>query len=498
MNRTVGENIAELRQNRNLSIEELANLLRMDPSYLEQIEREAIEPAVSELMRIANALGTDVSSLIYGKKFLEKKAIPTRPAERVKVERRSDFIYESLAPHYSGKHMEPFLVEVEPHDPRHPLFTRHSGEEFHFVISGRLKIIVGRDKFTLKKGDSIYFDSSLSHALYALGKPVKLLSVLFNSESMLHLTNGKYMRDIIHAARHSGDKNMAVICPEKGEMEAVNKAIEEGVIKKAYLIGNITDLADAVLPFKRNYEFVPVNETESRYLEKAMEAGTDLIKSNKCHMIMKGLINTAFFMKGVLNRQKGIACGRRLSLISIFELPGINRLIFLTDPAINPALLVDNDINSSLDIINNAIDAARAFGVVHPRVALLEANENPSDKLPASMTEKQLAGLTWNDATVFGPLSYDLALYEESAQKKGLSGHPVAGKADILVVPYISAGNFLYKAWVMTMNAEVASIVAGAAAPLIITSRSDSMATKFLTICACAVYGEYLKIHRER
>ena len=85
------------------------------------------------------------------------------------------------------------------------------------------------------------------------------------------------------------------------------------------------------------------------------------------------------------------------------------------------------------------------------------------------------------------------ALYEESAKKKGLSPSPVTGKADVLVVPYISAGNFLYKAWAMTMDAEVANVVIGAQAPVILTSRSDSHMVKFLTICASAVYSQYLQ-----
>ena len=99
--------------------------------------------------------------------------------------------------------------------------------------------------------------------------------------------------------------------------------------------------------------------------------------------------------------------------------------------------------------------------------------------------------MKWEDAEVYGPLSYDLALYEESAQHKGITDNPVAGKADILIVPHISGGNFLYKAWAMTMSADVANVVLGAKVPLIITSRSDNDLTKFLTLCASAVYSAH-------
>lgn len=94
---------------------------------------------------------------------------------------------------------------------------------------------------------------------------------------------------------------------------------------------------------------------------------------------------------------------------------------------------------------------------------------------------------------MYGPLSYDLALYEESVKHKGLTDLPVAGRADIIIVPHLAGGNFLYKAWAMTMSADVANVVLGAKVPVIITSRSDSDMTKFLTICASAVYSKYLQ-----
>jgi phosphate butyryltransferase len=177
--------------------------------------------------------------------------------------------------------------------------------------------------------------------------------------------------------------------------------------------------------------------------------------------------------------------------VSIFELPRLNRLIFLTDPGINPALTMENDIETSRDIILNAIDVARSMGVHKPKVAILDANEVPSEKIPTSIFAKELSEMDWGDAEVYGPLSYDLALYEEAAKHKGLTDMPVAGKADILIVPHISGGNFLYKAWAMTMSADVANVVLGAKVPLIITSRSDNDMTKFLTICASAVYSSY-------
>jgi phosphate butyryltransferase len=171
----------------------------------------------------------------------------------------------------------------------------------------------------------------------------------------------------------------------------------------------------------------------------------------------------------------------------------VDRLIFLTDPAINPELFPHDEVAAGVDIIDNAVDVARGLGVDRPKVALLEANEVPSSKIPTTLLEKTLSEREWPFADVCGPLSYDLALYPDAVAKKGLTCNKVAGRADILVVPYISGGNFLYKSWVLTMGAEVANVVLGARAPIILTSRSDSDLTKFLTICASALYSQFLR-----
>lgn len=488
----IGENIKRCREKKNITLDELAARLHIEQSYLEQLENNQQEPLVSELLKLAQALDTDIAALIYGQEFGEKRALVTRAHERLTIHRRHDIKYESLAPSYTGRHMEPFLIEVEAPKNQAPSFSQHNGEEFHYVLSGKIKVLIGEEEHELADGDSIYFDSSLPHALFATKRPARVLTAIYDSAAMLHLTRGSYMRDLIHAAKHLGGKNIAVICPEDAELETINRGIEEGIIRQAYLIGDKKLLPANLLVYKQSYQFIEIDPQVENYSQLAAAMGTELVRNKECQLLMKGLVNTADFMKAVLHKETGITTDRRLSLISICELPNISRPILLTDPAINPALVTDNDIRTAIDIISNAIDTARLLGIAHPKVALLEANEKPSEKLPATLYEQELTSRSWEGATVFGPLSYDLALYEESAQKKGLSANPVAGKADILVVPYISAGNFLYKAWVMSMNAEVASVVAGAQVPLIITSRSDSPATKFMTLCASTVLSQQM------
>lgn len=488
-----GLHIKHIREAKEIDQKYLAHRVHLEPSFIEKIENQEVEPSASDLLKIANALGTDITALITGKEFHEKQAMVTRAEDRVRVDREWGFNYESLAPYYSGRHIEPFIVEVFPQDPENLEYTQHVGEEFHYVLEGSLKIIIDNKEHVLNPGDSIYFDSSLPHALFAVKDSTKLVSAIYNGESMLQLTKSKHIRDLIQASKHLGGKNIAVVCPDNSVMEVVNKGIEEGVIAKAYLVGDSTIISNDFLRFPDHYEFINIDSSQETFYQDAAIKGIETVRNGWAQMLMKGKINTALFVKAVLNKETGITTGRRLSLVSIFGLPKIDRLIFLTDPGINPELVSGNDLQSSIDIINNAIDVAKSLGVVHPRVALLEANEMPSKRIPMSLYEKQLSEMEWKDADVYGPLSYDLALYEESVKQKGFGDNPVAGKADILVVPYISGGNFLYKAWAITMNVDVANIVLGAKVPIIITSRGDTNMTKFLTICACCVGSKYLE-----
>jgi len=486
-----GENIKRIREEKDISREALANEIGQDESYISEIEDDNFEAPVSVLLKIASVLGTDFSALVYGKEFQEKSVVVTDRNSRVRVERKKAFDYENLAPYYSGRHMEPFLIDVYPVKYDSELeYSTHEGEEFHYIMEGSVRFVIGEEEYTLHPGDSIYFDSSIPHALCSLPDKSRVLAAIYHANSMAHATRSQKMNELITAARHLGGMNVVIVIPNDTAVEAVNRAMEEQVIKEAFLVGDPDEFPTEYLQHKDRYKIVEIKKSDNYDVECAAR-GVELIREGQGHMIMKGRINTAIFMKAILNKQKGIGSGRRLSMVSIFELPKLNRLIFLTDPGINPALTIKNDIETSKDIILNGIDVAQSMGVHKPNVALLDANEVPSEKIPSSMYAKDLSLMEWENATVYGPLSYDLALYEEAARHKGITDLPVAGKADILIVPHLAGGNFLYKAWAMTMSADVANVVIGAKVPVIITSRSDNDMTKFLTMCASAVYSDY-------
>ncbi|HBA88308.1 MAG TPA: phosphate butyryltransferase [Geobacter sp.] len=491
----IGPNLKQVMEVKGVSAESVREALGWDSETLERVLSDRLSPGISELLRLATFLGVGIARLLNGSEQSEKRVMKTGKDERVGVDRKNLLHYESLAAAFAGRHLEPFVVDLYRREDE-PDVSRHTGEEFLFVLAGELQVTVDGEAYRLEAGDSFYFDSLLPHSLVSLSEESRLVAVLYRGESMLQLTKGHGMKSLIEAARLVKKRSLVLVCPDRNSLRAVNKGIEEGILDTVYLVGSpgrIRENCGSELLFETHYQFVEIGPDAKDPETEAARRGVALVASGEGGMLMKGAMNTAVLVKAALSKEEGIGTGRRLSNVSILELPGVERLIFLTDPAINPELFTHENADSGVDIIDNAVEVARALGVERPKVALLEANEVPSEKIPTTVLEHALAKRQWPLADVSGPLSYDLALYPDAVAKKGLVGNPVAGRADILVVPHISGGNFLYKSWVFTMGAEVANVVLGARAPIILTSRSDSDLTKFLTICAGALYSHYLE-----
>lgn len=301
------------------------------------------------------------------------------------------------------------------------------------------------------------------------------------------------MDTLVKRAKETGGAALALISPDNRTIKAVNQAMDQDIVTRAILVGNgqsMESLEHVSGPFRPRYDMIHAASPES-----ACKTAIGLVKENRAQMLMKGEINTAIFLKSVLDKKNGLPAGRRLSLVCIFEIPGLDRLVILTDPGINPHLFPENNPDSGLDIIQNALDVAHSIGIETPRVALIGANEVPSKALPSSILARNLSERAWKDAVLSGPLSYDIALYPAFARKKGMEDDPVAGRADILITPDIVSGNVAYKSWMTTIQGVVANVVPGAQVPLIISSRSDTDRSKFLTICSTVIFSRYIKGH---
>jgi phosphate butyryltransferase len=220
---------------------------------------------------------------------------------------------------------------------------------------------------------------------------------------------------------------------------------------------------------------------------EAAATAVGLVADGQADLVMKGYLHTDDFLRAVLNKEHGLRAGVLMSHVFVAELPGRERFLFVTDAAMNIA----PDLEQKAQILLNAVHLAHALGCDEPRVAALAAVELLNPAMPATVDATCLH--TMGERRQFsprclvdGPFALDNAVSKEAAAHKGIAG-PVAGAADVLLVPCIEAGNMLVKSLVYFAAARVAGVVLGAKCPIILTSRADSAEAKFLSI-ALGVY----------
>lgn len=289
----------------------------------------------------------------------------------------------------------------------------------------------------------------------------------------------KNFQDVLAAARKCPPKKIAVAMAHDREvLEAIQGAKTQG-LADAVLIGDIDQMqaiAQEIGMDLSQFELV-----EERDPLVAVRQATVFVRTQRADMVMKGKVGTADVLRAVLNKEAGLRTGRHLSHVAIFEAPGYDRLMFMTDGGINIA----PTLTQKVDIINNAVCVAQALGIALPKVAAIAGLELVNPDMPATIEAALLAKM--NDrgqitgCLVDGPLALDLALSREAADHKGVKSS-VAGGADILLVPNLETGNVLYKSLVFFGKAKIGSVVAGAAAPVVVTSRSDSHEAKLVSI----------------
>ena len=299
--------------------------------------------------------------------------------------------------------------------------------------------------------------------------------------------------DMSKFAKERGPKAVSVACcQDKEVLIAVENARKEHIVK-AILVGDIektSEIANELSIDLNNYELIDIKD-----LSEACLKSVELVSSGKAHMVMKGLVDTSIILKAVLNKEVGLRTGNILSHVAVFDIEGYDRLFFITDAAMNLA----PDVNGKKQIIENACSVARALDIEEPKVALICAKEKVNPKMKDTVEAKELEEMYLHgeikNCIVGGPFALDNAISEEAAKHKGMS-HPVAGKADILVVPDIEAGNVLYKSITYFAKCENAGLIVGAKAPIILTSRADSDKTKLNSIALGVLASTKNKLKR--
>ncbi len=298
----------------------------------------------------------------------------------------------------------------------------------------------------------------------------------------------KTFADLIARVNDCGMKTVSVaVAQDSAVLEAV-VAAKERKIANAILVGDekkIREIADSLKMDLSGFEIINVED-----MAEAAHTAVNLVHEGRADMYMKGLIDTKGFLKSVLDKEVGLRTGKPLSHVCVFEVEGIDRLLFLTDVAFIPYPTLEDKVH----IINNTLEITKACGIENPKIAPLAAVEVINPKMPATVEAGELTRMNKEGeitgCIVDGPLSLDLAIDPEAAKHKGATGRAIQGDADILLFPDIHAGNLVYKCLVHTAKVVNGNILTGTKAPVILTSRSDDFETKVNSIALGAVVAE--------
>ena len=278
-------------------------------------------------------------------------------------------------------------------------------------------------------------------------------------------------------------------CDESSLRGAV-EAAELGILQPI-LVGPRARIEAVAAQFQldiSSYEIV-----DAPHSHAAAEMAVQLVREGKAELLMKGSLHTDELMGAVVRTATGLRTERRISHAFIMDVPSLDRPIIVTDAAIN----IFPTLEDKVHIVQNAIDLVRALGLDQPKVAILSAMETVNPKVPSTVEAAALCKMAERGqitgGILDGPLALDNAINLAAARIKKIDS-PVAGLADILVVPDLEAGNMLAKSLTFLAEADAAGIVLGARVPIILTSRADSVTTR---LASCAVAALVAQARRQ-
>lgn len=299
----------------------------------------------------------------------------------------------------------------------------------------------------------------------------------------------KYER-LIAAAREKAPLATAVAHPcDETSLQGALEAAEAGLIVPI-LVGPKEKIAAVARSLKADisrFEIVDVSHSHA-----AAEKAVELVRLGKAELLMKGSLHSDELLSAVANRETGLRTARRISHVFVMDVPSHPQTLFITDAAVNIA----PDLMAKRDIIQNAIDLFTGLDLGTPKVAILSAVETINPSIPSTIEAAALCKMAdrgqITGGEIDGPLAFDNAISMEAARIKGIKS-PVAGQAQILVVPNLEAGNMLAKNLSFLSKADAAGIVLGARVPIILTSRADNVRTRMASCAVAMIFA-----HRRR
>jgi phosphate acetyltransferase len=276
-------------------------------------------------------------------------------------------------------------------------------------------------------------------------------------------------------------------CDETSLRGAVEGA-ENGLIRPI-LVGPAAGIA--AVAKKAQLDVTGFEIVDAPYSAASAAKAVEIVRTGKASLLMKGSLHTDELLSQVMHKDAGLRTGRRISHVFIMDVPSYAEPLFVTDAAVN----IVPDLESKRDIIQNAIDLHVGLGLGPPRVAILSAVETVTTKIPSTIEAAALCKMAdrgqITGGEIDGPLALDNAISPDAARIKRIVS-PVAGRAQILVVPDLEAGNMLAKNLSFMAGADAAGIVLGARIPLILTSRADNVRTRLASCAVAVLYAHYL------
>jgi len=285
--------------------------------------------------------------------------------------------------------------------------------------------------------------------------------------------------ELVAAARARGPAQIAVAAGHDPDVIAALREAKEMGLAEGILVGN----AEKINAMARDVGLTlwPDQVIDERDEATAARRAIGLVREGRASMLMKGKIGTATLIKAVIDREQGLRAGRQLSQVIVFQVPGLKRLMIMTDAAINIAPTLEQ----KAEICRNAIDVAHAIGIEKPNVAALCALEFVNPEMPATVDAAALSAMCWRGqiqgAYIEGPIALDVPLSRFAAERKNIDS-PLVENTDVFIAPDIEAANILYRAILYFAKGESGGVVVGAKVPLILLSRAEPPATKVRSI----------------
>ncbi|MBM4464876.1 MAG: bifunctional enoyl-CoA hydratase/phosphate acetyltransferase [Chloroflexi bacterium] len=290
--------------------------------------------------------------------------------------------------------------------------------------------------------------------------------------------------ELIEAAQAVGPKHIAIAAAYDPAVLISAEELQKLGITVAHLVGDRPAIEDLAQEYQIDLSgMIVVHEPDTG---RAAQQAVAMARQGQADVVIKGQLKTSEMLGAALDRERGIRERKLLTHVGLFEVPGFDRLIYMSDSGV----VLSPTIEQKLIIIQNVVEVAHKFGLERPRVAILSATDVVHPRIPHSIEALALAKMAaqgWVEgAIVDGPLTLDVAVSLEAARIKGVES-PVAGQADILIVPGVVAGNTAAKAIQYLAGGRMAGLVVGAKVPIIINSRADTADTRLLSTAMAVV-----------